>query len=259
MARGRSGGVSSGLVEMAKVAVCIPTFNEKESIGQTIQGIFALNRKELLIIVIDDNSPDGTSAVVKGIGERYKDRIVLIERNGKLGLGSAYKAGFQRALELGADLIVEMDADGSHDPGDLPALIDAVTRDFDLSIGSRWIAGGRIVGWGVHRYLMSRGAMWFSRIVLGLEPRDVTSGFRCYRKNVVRQLLATEVSSSGYAFQEEILYRCQQYGFRIVEIPITFRERRFGSTKLSWKDVVEFVKVMLFLRFQKKISPVGKR
>lgn len=244
---------------MAKVAVCIPTFNEKESIGQTIQGIFALNRKELLIIVIDDNSPDGTSAVVKGIGERYKDRIVLIERNGKLGLGSAYKAGFQRALELGADLIVEMDADGSHDPGDLPALIDAVTRDFDLSIGSRWIAGGRIVGWGVHRYLMSRGAMWFSRIVLGLEPRDVTSGFRCYRKNVVRQLLATEVSSSGYAFQEEILYRCQQYGFRIVEIPITFRERRFGSTKLSWKDVVEFVKVMLFLRFQKKISPVGKR
>ncbi len=235
-----------------KVAVCIPTFNEKESIGQTILGILALNLEELLIIVIDDNSPDGTSAVVEEMAKRYPGRIVLIKRDGKLGLGSAYKAGFHKALELGAELIVEMDADGSHNPGDLPALIDPVTRGFDLAIGSRWIAGGRIVGWGVHRYLMSWGAMWFSKIILGLKPRDVTSGFRCYRKDVVRQLLPVGVTSGGYAFQEEILYRCQQSGFRIVEIPITFRERRFGSSKLSWRDVGEFFKVMLFLRLKGK-------
>jgi dolichol-phosphate mannosyltransferase len=235
-----------------KIAVCIPTYNEKESIGQTIQGIFSLNREDLVIVVIDDNSPDGTSAVVEEIAKGYPDKIVLIKRDRKLGLGNAYKAGFQMALELGVELIVEMDADGSHDPTDLPALIDAVTRDFDVAIGSRRIAGGRIVGWGVHRYLMSWGAMWISRVILGLKPRDVTSGFRCYHKNLVQQLLATGVSSGGYAFQEETLYLCQQSGARIVEVPITFRERRFGSTKLSWKDVGEFFKLMLLLKFQKK-------
>jgi len=235
-----------------KVAVCIPTYNERESIGQTIQEIFALDRKGLLVIVIDDNSPDGTSAVVEEIARRYPDRIVLIKRNGKLGLGSAYKAGFQKALELGADLIVEMDADGSHDARDLPMLIDTATRGGDLAIGSRWTAGGRVLGWGIHRYFMSRGAMWFSKIILGLKAQDVTSGFRCYRRDVIRQLLAMRISSGGYAFQEETLYRCQQAGFQIVEIPITFRERRFGSTKLSWKDVREFFKVMLILRFQKR-------
>jgi dolichol-phosphate mannosyltransferase len=241
-----------------KIAVCIPTYNERESIGQTIEGIFSLDREDLLIIVIDDHSPDGTSAVVEEIGKRYPDRIVLIRRDSKLGLGSAYKTGFRKSLELGAELIVEMDADGSHDPRDLPALIDAATRDFDVAIGSRRIAGGRIVGWGVHRRLMSWGAMWVSRLILGLKPRDVTSGFRCYRKDVVRQLLAMGVSSGGYAFQEETLYRCQQLGARIVEVPITFRERRFGSTKLSWKDVGEFFKLMLLLKFQKKINRVEK-
>jgi dolichol-phosphate mannosyltransferase len=208
--------------------------------------------------VIDDNSPDGTSAVVEEMAERYPDRIVLIKRSGKLGLGSAYKVGFQKALELGAEMIVEMDADGSHDPSDLPALVDAVTRNFDVAIGSRRISGGRILGWGIHRHLMSWGAMWCSRVILGLKPQDVTSGFRCYRKGVIQQLLAVGLSSGGYAFQEEILYRCQRSGFRIVEIPITFRERRFGSTKLSWKDVAEFFKVMLLLRFQKKIN-TGER
>ena len=237
-----------------KVAVCIPTYNERESIGQTIQEIFALDRKGLFVIVIDDNSPDGTSAVVEEIARRYPDRIVLIKRNGKLGLGSAYKAGFQKALELGADLIVEMDADGSHDARDLPMLIDTATRGGDLAIGSRWTTGGRVLGWGIHRYFMSRGAMWFSKIILGLKAQDVTSGFRCYRRDVIRQLLAMRISSGGYAFQEETLYRCQQAGFQIVEIPITFRERRFGSTKLSWKDVREFFKIMLILRFQKRPS-----
>jgi dolichol-phosphate mannosyltransferase len=173
---------------------------------------------------------------------------MLIKRERKLGLGSAYSAGFQRALDLGADLIVEMDADGSHDPGDLPVLIDSLVRDVDVVVGSRRIKGGRIVGWGIHRHIMSWSAMWLSRVILGLKPRDVTSGFRCYRRNVVQQFLAVGISSGGYAFQEETLYRCQQYGFRILEMPITFRERRLGSSKLSWNDVVEFFKVMLRLR-----------
>ncbi len=241
-----------------KIAVCIPTYNERESIDRVIQGIFNLSYEELSVIVIDDNSPDGTSAVVEEIARRYPDRITLIKRDGKMGLGSAYKAGFQMALELEAELIVEMDADGSHDPGELPKLIDAAAGDFDLAIGSRRMPGGRIIGWGIHRHLMSSGAMWFSRIILGLKPRDVTSGFRCYRRNVVRQLLALGISSGGYAFQEEILYRCQQRGFRITEVPVTFRERRFGSTKLSWKDVGEFFKVMLRLRFQDKIRDAWK-
>src|SRR5439155_5156569 len=140
------------------------------------------------------------------VSKAYPDRIMLIKRERKLGLGSAYNAGFQRALDLGADLIVWSDADGSHDPGDLPALIDSISGDVDLVVGSRRITGGRIVGWGMHRYIMSWGAMWLSRLFLGLKPRDVTSGFRCYRRNVVRQLLAAGISSGGYAFQEETLY-----------------------------------------------------
>ena len=152
-----------------------------------------------------------------------------------------------------------MDADGSHDPGDLPALIDYTSGDADLVVGSRRITGGRIVGWGMHRYIMSWGAMWLSRLILGLKPRDVTSGFRCYRRKVVQQLLAGGISSGGYAFQEETLYRCQQHGFRIIEIPITFRERRLGSSKLSWKEVVEFFKVMVRLRIEEVVRRVYKR
>jgi len=237
-----------------KVIVCIPTYNERDSIEETIRGIFDLNREELSVIVIDDNSPDGTSNIVEEVSKAYPDSVTLIKRERKLGLGNAYSAGFQRALDLGADLILEMDADGSHDPGDLPALIDSVSGDVDVVVGSRRIKGGRIVGWGMHRYMMSWGAMWLSRVILGLKPRDVTSGFRCYRRNVVQQLLAAGISSGGYAFQEETLYRCQQYGFRILEIPITFRERRLGSSKLSWKDVVEFFKVMVRLRFRGRVQ-----
>jgi len=233
-----------------KVIVCIPTYNERDSIAETIRGICDLNREKLIVLVIDDDSPDGTSDIVEEIGRFHPDRIMLIKRERKLGLGSAYNTGFQRALELGAELIVEMDADGSHDPGDLPALIDSISGDVDLVVGSRRITGGRIVGWGMHRYIMSWGAMWFSRRFLGLKPRDVTSGFRCYRRKVVQKLLAGGISSGGYAFQEETLYRCQQYGFRILEIPITFRERRLGSSKLSWKDVGEFFKVMVRLRIE---------
>jgi len=236
-----------------KVVVCIPTYNERDSIAETIRGIFDLNREELSVIVVDDNSPDRTSDVVEEVSRSRPGRLVLIKREAKLGLGSAYSVGFGKALELGADLIVEMDADGSHDPRDLPALIDSVDRDVDLVVGSRRMRGGRIVGWGMHRYIMSWGAMWLSRLILGLKPRDVTSGFRCYRKDVVQQILATGISSGGYAFQEETLYRCQQYGFRILEIPITFRERRLGLSKLSWKDVGEFFKVMTRLRLEGRV------
>ena len=190
-----------------KVIVCIPTYNERDSIAETIRGIFDLNREELSVIVIDDNSPDGTSDIVQEISRFHPYRVMLIKRDRKLGLGSAYISGFQRALELGAELIVEMDADGSHDPQDLPAVIDSTSGDVDLVVGSRRIRGGRIIGWGMHRYMMSWGAMCFSRLILGLKPRDVTSGFRCYRRNVVRQLMAGGISSGGYAFQEETLYR----------------------------------------------------
>lgn len=232
--------------------ICIPTYNERESIVQTVTEVLDLNRPEISVMVVDDNSPDGTCEVVEEARKLYPGRILLIKRDGKLGLGSAYRVAFSKALELGADLIVEMDADGSHDPRELPKLIDAVPRECDVAIGSRRIPGGRTIGWGTHRQLMSRGAMWVSRTILGLRPYDVTSGFRCYHRKVVEKLLAIGISSGGYAFQEETLFLCQQHGFRIAEIPITFRERRFGKSKLSWKDVAEFFRLMLFLRFKRK-------
>ena len=230
-----------------KTIIIIPTYNEKENIEKLITKIFALNISDLEILVVDDNSPDGTAQVVKNLQNKYP--LHILERAGKLGIGSAYIAGFKKALELQADRIFEMDADFSHDPDDLPAMLEAA-KNYDLVIGSRKIAGGKIIGWGFTRKFMSNGAMWLSRILLGIKAKDVTGGFRCFNSQVLKTLNLDEIKSNGYAFQEELLYKTQKSNFTIKEIPVTFIDRREGKSKLSKKDIIEFFLIIFKLRFK---------
>lgn len=228
-----------------KTIVIIPTYNEKQNIAKLISEIFALQITGLEILVVDDNSPDGTADIAEKLKEKYP--VHLIKRAGKLGLGSAYLAGFKKALELKADYIFEMDADFSHDPADIPRML-AAAQQADLVIGSRKIKGGKVVGWGWLRKFMSNGAMWFSRILLNLKAKDVTAGFRCFRRQVLESINLDTIKSNGYAFQEELLYRTQKAGFKIKEIPVIFKDRQKGKSKLSKKDIIEFFLVMIKLR-----------
>jgi len=217
--------------------IVIPTYNERDNIVNLINEIFAQNISDLKIIIVDDNSPDKTAQAVNTI---QNSNLYLIKRYNKLGLGTAYIAGFKKAMALGADLIIEMDADFSHDPKDITRLIQTCKDGFHLTIGSRKIDGGKIVGWNLKRKLMSQGAMMISRFFLRLRSKDVTSGFRCYRREVLEKIKFENIKSNGYAFQEEMLYRTQKYKFQIKEIPVTFTDRKLGTSKLSSKDIREF-------------------
>lgn len=228
-----------------KPIIIIPTYNEKENIQKLLSRIFFLKIPYLEIIVVDDSSPDGTSEIVKQISAPCP--LHLIERKAKAGIGSAYIAGFKNAIERSADRIIQMDADLSHDPDDILRLLD---NDADLVIGSRKIPGGETIGWGLVRRSMSAGAMWFSRLLLQLRPKDVTSGFRCFKKQVLAAIPLDDIKSNGYAFQEEMLYRTQKMGFSIEEVPVVFVDRRKGKSKLSKKDILEFFIVMIRLRMK---------
>jgi dolichol-phosphate mannosyltransferase len=230
---------------MKKTVVIIPTYNEAADIEKLITKIFTLNIPGLDILVVDDNSPDGTASIVESLFDKHP--LHLIKRKNKSGLGSAYITGFKKALELGADFIFEMDADFSHDPEDIPKMLEAIENN-DLVVGSRKIPGGKVIGWGATRKLMSNGAMWFSRLLLGLKVRDVTAGFRCFRSNVLETVELDKIKSNGYAFQEELLYRTQKKGFRITEIPVIFIDRQEGKSKLSKRDIWEFFWIMLKLK-----------
>lgn len=232
-----------------KTIIVIPTYNEKENIAALIPAIFRLGISELEVIVVDDHSPDGTADVARQLSTTYP--VHVIERAGKLGLGSAYTLGFAKALQQKADYIFEMDADLSHDPADIPRLLDAAASA-DIVIGSRKIPGGRIIGWGWVRKWMSSGAMKISRALLNLPVQDVTAGFRCFRRTVLETIELSTIESNGYAFQEELLYRSMVAGFRITEIPVTFIDRQEGKSKLSRKDIFEFFYIILKMKFQKK-------
>lgn len=234
-----------------KICIVIPTYNEAKNIEKLINKIFALNIPELEILVVDDNSPDDTGEVVNRLLTiDYSQKLHLIKRLGKLGLGSAYIAGFKKALDMNADYIFEMDADFSHDPDDIPRLIEKM-QNADLVIGSRKIPGGKVIGWGWTRKFMSNGAMWFSRLLLGLKTKDVTAGFRCFSKKVLQTIPLAEIKSNGYAFQEELLYRTEKAGFKITEIPVTFIDRQEGKSKLNKKDIWEFFIRMIKLKISK--------
>ena len=230
--------------------VLIPTYNEAANILIVLESVLALPEK-LSIIVIDDNSSDGTADLVKGLMEDHPERITIIEREGKLGLGTAYLTGFKKALELNFDYICEMDADLSHNPDDLPQLIAPVRAgEADLAVGSRYINGVRVMNWPLSRLILSYGAGIYTRAITRLPVHDVTAGFKCYHRRVLEALDLTRVKSNGYSFQVEMKYKAWRKGFRLVEVPIIFTERTEGQSKMSKKIVVEAMFKVWELRFR---------
>lgn len=231
-----------------KTVIVIPTFNERENITRLIPALFDLKIPELEVIVVDDNSPDETADVVRSLKENFP--VYLINRQRKLGLGTAYSDGFKKALAVGAQYIFEMDADFSHDPADVPRLLAGLETS-DIVIGSRRVAGSKITGWGFYRHFTSWSAMTLARIILGLRTKDVTAGFRGYRRVALETILERDMTSNGYAFQEEILYRAEKKGFIITELPVSFTDRKVGKSKLGTADIWEFFRVMWQLRREK--------
>ena len=219
---------------MSDSIIIIPTYNEKENIEKIIRAIFALE-KSFHILIIDDGSPDGTAAIVKGlIANEFADRLFIVERSGKLGLGTAYIAGFKWALAHDYEYIFEMDADFSHDPADLPRLYAACHDEgYDLAIGSRYISGVNVVNWPMGRVLMSYFASMYVRIVTGFQVRDTTAGFKCYRRRVLETIELDKIRFKGYAFQIEMKFTAYKIGFRIKEVPVIFVNRREGISKMS--------------------------
>jgi dolichol-phosphate mannosyltransferase len=224
-----------------QVSVVIPTYNERENIKELVPEIFEVFRKNGIkgnLIVVDDSSPDGTAGEVERLGEKYP--IILVKRDGKQGIGSAYVAGFRKALEIKSDAIFEMDADLSHDPEYIPEFLGAL-EDSDMVLGSRYIKGGRIENWGHWRKMVSKGANITARVLLGLRINDVTTGYRAYKREVLRGMDLNQIKSGGYVFQAEILLKVMENGFRIKEVPITFVDRKKGTSKLSRKEMLNFL------------------
>jgi dolichol-phosphate mannosyltransferase len=219
-----------------RAVICLPTYDERENLGPIVAAIHRA-APEVDVLVVDDASPDGTGALADGLAAR-DGRVHVLHRAGKEGLGRAYLAGFAWALARGYGLVLEMDADFSHDPRHLPALLGAA-RHADLVLGSRWVPGGRTVGWGLGRKLVSRGGSLYARTILGLPVRDLTGGFKCFRREVLEGIELASVECTGYAFQIELTCRAIRRGFRVVEVPIVFADRRAGQSKMSWRIVVE--------------------
>jgi len=213
--------------------VIIPTYNEKENIQDILEHVLRL-QPAFDVLVVDDGSPDGTAAIVKRMQAEHTGRIHLLERSGKLGLGTAYIAGFKWAISKGYDFIFEMDADFSHDPYDLVRLYDACAKGgADMSVGSRYVKGGRVKDWSWDRIMLSFSASLYVRTILWLGVRDTTAGFVCYRRHVLETIPLDEVKFVGYAFQIEMKYRVRLGGFRITEVPITFVDRLKGKSKMN--------------------------
>jgi dolichol-phosphate mannosyltransferase len=219
-----------------QATVCLPTYNEHENLEPMLR---ALGEHGVRVLVIDDNSPDGTGRVADRLSQEL-DYVDVLHRPQKDGLGPAYLAGFRRALAEGAERILEMDCDFSHDPEDVPRLI-AATEDADLALGSRYVEGGEIANWGAVRRLISEAGSFYARVLLSVEIRDLTGGFKCYRADVLETIELEAVHSKGYAFQIETTYRALQAGFRVVEVPIRFVDREVGGSKMSGAIVLEAV------------------
>ncbi len=236
---------------MERKVVIIPTYNEKENIANIIRAVFALEG-EYHILVIEDGSPDGTADIVRKLQGEYPERLFMIERNGKLGLGTAYITGFKWSIEHGYDYIFEMDADFSHNPKDLPRLYEACSREgADLSIGSRYCNGISVVNWPIGRVIMSYYASVYVRKVLGMKIFDTTAGFKCYKRKVLETIDLDNVKMKGYGFQIEMKYSTFKLGFRIKEVPIIFMDRKEGTSKMSSGIFGEAFWGVLKLRFRK--------
>lgn len=221
------------LTEMSDSVIIIPTYNEKENIERMIRTLMALEHS-FDVLVVDDASPDGTAAIVRQMKELFPGRVHLIERSGKLGLGTAYIAGFKWSIEAGYDYIFEMDADFSHDPNDVPRLYDACSKEgYDMSVGSRYVTGVNVVNWPMGRVLMSYFASKYVRLITRLPVFDTTAGFNCYRREVLETMELDKIRFKGYAFQIEMKFTAYKCGFSIKEVPVIFVNRVLGTSKMS--------------------------
>jgi dolichol-phosphate mannosyltransferase len=221
------------------LVVCLPTYNERENLEAMVAALGDVLPEDGRILVIDDDSPDGTGEIADRLAAE-RDDVNVLHRERKEGLGPAYLAGFRRALELGADLVMEMDCDFSHDPKDVPRLVEAA-GGADVVLGSRYVAGGGTSNWGFLRRLISRGGSLYAQVLLGLKVRDLTGGFKVYRRAVLETIDLDAIRSKGYAFQIETTYRAIKAGFRVVEVPIVFVDREVGGSKMSRSIVLEAI------------------
>lgn len=231
----------------------LPTYNEAENARAIVTAAAAVLAAAapdgFRILIVDDGSPDGTGRIADELAAEH-DWMQVLHRSEKNGIGPAYLAGFRHALDAGAGYVMEMDSDFSHDPADLARLLQAVRDGADLALGSRYIPGGGVVDWGLLRRFISEGGSTYARLVLGLRVRDLTGGFKCFRREVLEAIHFDSVRSQGYAFQVELTYRAVQAGFRVVEVPITFRDREQGTSKMSWRIAAEAMWLVPLLRFR---------
>lgn len=241
---------------MSDSLVIIPTFNEKENIEKIIRKVFSLE-KEFDILVVEDNSPDGTAKIVKKLIKVFPKRLFIKERKGKLGLGTAYIAGFKWGLEKNYEFIFEMDADFSHNPNDLVRLYDACKNgNGDLAIGSRYITGVNVVNWPMGRVLMSYYASSYVRMITRMKVRDTTAGFKCYRSKVLRTIDLDKIKFTGYAFQIEMKFTAWKLGFNVIEIPIIFTDRTEGTSKMNKSIFKEAIFGVIDLRFRSILNRI---
>jgi dolichol-phosphate mannosyltransferase len=224
------------IIGTVSTTVCLPTYNERDNVERMVR---ELGRYDVKVLVIDDNSPDGTGHIADKLATELP-YVDVLHRSYKEGLGPAYLAGFRQALAAGAERILEMDCDFSHDPADVPRLV-AATEGADLALGSRYVPGGKIGNWGLGRRIVSSGGSLYARLLLGLPVRDLTGGFKCYRREVLEAIDLDAIDSRGYAFQIETTYRAILRGFRVVEVPITFVDREVGGSKMSRSIVLEAI------------------
>jgi dolichol-phosphate mannosyltransferase len=229
-----------------RATVCLPTYNERENLEKMVR---ALGAHDVRVLVADDNSPDGTGEIADRLAAEL-DYVDVLHRAKKEGIGPAYLAAFAHVLETDAELILEMDCDFSHDPADVPRLIEAAEAGADLVLGSRYVAGGGTRNWGLLRRIISWGGSFYARVILGLHVHDLTGGFKCYRREVLEALDLEGIDSKGYAFQIETTYRAVQKGFRVVEVPIVFVDRTEGTSKMNKRIFLEAVVKVPLLRLR---------
>jgi dolichol-phosphate mannosyltransferase len=236
---------------VGKNLVIIPTYNEKENIQKMVEKVFSL-KPDFDLLIIDDGSPDGTAEIVKTLQQKCTDRLHLLQRQGKQGLGTAYIVGFKWAIEKKYDYIFEMDCDFSHNPDDLPRLLHACENGADVAVGSRYCKGGKVKNWPIGRILMSYFASVYVRLILWINIRDTTAGFKCYKRHVLETINLNNIKFMGYAFQIEMKYASLKKGFKIVEVPITFIDRVEGVSKMSSKIFKEAFLGVIQMRFAKR-------
>ena len=235
---------------MARAVVCVPTYNERDNVEALVRALGeVLDTARDRVLVIDDGSPDGTGELADRLAAELPWLDVL-HRERKEGIGRAYLAGFARALGSDAELVLEMDCDFSHDPADVPRLIAACEEGADLALGSRWVRGGGTENWGLLRRFISRGGSLYARLLLGVGVRDLTGGFKCFRRAVLETIDLDAIAARGYGFQIEGTYRALRAGFRVVELPITFVDRRVGESKMSGAIVLEAMRQVPVLRWK---------